>query len=293
MSAKQIDLVQGTKAWLAWRKSGIGASDVAALFGKSPYKTERDLWFEKAGLGEPDDEDRSYIFQKGHEIEAELRNMFADHCKIEIKPTCFENGIFLCSLDGYNKDLGILEAKYVGRDAMAKIVQGELPEHHRIQVQAQLYGSESDKAYYGAKAPETKGGHVVEVGRDEKLIKQIVEAGERFWSSIGKGQVPALSPQDTLFITDPAQKALFERLCDLKAKKDQLESEYEEVDKAVRALATHPKVRCLGVSITEVERAGSVDYLRIPEVKALAEEYIESFRKKSSKYKTIRFVEGA
>src|ERR1700733_11913673 len=109
-AAKQIQIIQGSPEWHNWRRKGIGASDVAALFGKSPYKTKRDLWFEKAGLGEPDDEDRTYIFRKGHEAEAELRELFSKHTKIEISPACFEkDDIFLASLDGYHKSLGILE----------------------------------------------------------------------------------------------------------------------------------------------------------------------------------------
>lgn len=36
--------------WLAWRKKGIGGSDVAAALHMSPYKTARDLYFDKIGV---------------------------------------------------------------------------------------------------------------------------------------------------------------------------------------------------------------------------------------------------
>jgi len=35
--------------WLNWRKKGIGGSDVAAVLGISPWKTRRDLFYEKSG----------------------------------------------------------------------------------------------------------------------------------------------------------------------------------------------------------------------------------------------------
>jgi putative phage-type endonuclease len=289
--AKQVDLEQGTPEWHLWRKSGPTASNLPVLFDVSPYKTARDYWFEASGFGEIEGEDRSWLFRKGHEVEAELRQLFSKHVQTAIHPACFENGIFRASLDGYDKSVGVFEAKFVGKDALKKIADGEIPEHHRIQVQAQLFTSDSDRAYYGAKNGKDK--IVIECGRDEKLIKQIVQKGTAFWESVKSGKCPELSPRDTLFITDQEQVALFERLAKLKAQKEAMENEYEELDKMVKSLANHPKVRCGDILVTEVERAGSIDYLKIPEVKALTEEYLEKFRKKSSVYKQIRFGKGA
>lgn len=36
--------------WLAWRKKGIGGSDVAAALHMSPYKTAQELYFDKIGV---------------------------------------------------------------------------------------------------------------------------------------------------------------------------------------------------------------------------------------------------
>ena len=33
--------------WLDWRKKGIGGSDVAAALNMSPYRTARDLYYDK------------------------------------------------------------------------------------------------------------------------------------------------------------------------------------------------------------------------------------------------------
>jgi Asp-tRNA(Asn)/Glu-tRNA(Gln) amidotransferase C subunit len=110
---------------------------------------------------------------------------------------------------------------------------------------------------------------------------------------VQSGKCPELSAQDTMFITDKKQVEYFQRLAALKRKKDEIEAEYEELDKIVKSLASHSKVRCGEVLVTEVERAGSIDYLKIPEVKALAQEYLEKFRKRASVYKSIRFGKGA
>lgn len=290
MGCKQVDIAQGTVEWQEWRSKGIGASDVAAIFGVSPYKTKRDLWFEKSGLGEADDEDRSYIFQRGHETEAEIREMFAKHTKIEMRPTCFENEeIFLASLDGYDKSHGILEAKLVGKEALQKAAAGEIPEHHSIQIQAQLFASESDKAFWGGRAPKVKDGVVVEIGRNEAMIKKIRAEGLKFWEQVQSGKTPDLSAQDILFLTSPEHMALFLELSRLKTQKDQIDEKFEKLEKQAKEFATHSRVRCLNVTITQSERSGAVAWAKIPEVQALDAAYVETFRAKPSKVKTMRF----
>lgn len=291
---REVKIVQGTPEWHIWRQKGVGASDVAAIFGESPYKTKRDLWFEKSGFGDSDDEDKSYVFRLGHETESEIRELFHQHTQIEIRPTCFERDeIFLASLDGYDKTLGILEAKLVGRDALKRAAEmGEIPRHHWIQVQSQLFASDSDKAFWGAKAPKVKDGVVVEIGRDEGFIKKLECEVLAFWDSLKSNTPPPLSAQDTLFITDPEQAKLFEALAKLKTQKDIVDTAYAQLEAQVKALAVHAKVKCGGISITEAERAGSIDYLKVPEIQALDSSYLERFRKKSTRYKTIRFSGG-
>lgn len=290
-AAKQVLITQGTPEWLDWRMTRMTASDQAANQGESPYKTKRDLWFEKAGLGEPDDEDRSYIYRRGHETEVQLRELFSAHTKVEIKPTCFEKGdIYGASLDGYDKPLGVFEAKLVGKEALKTAKdKGEIPRHHWIQIQAQLHASDSDKAFWGGMAPKTKGGVVVEFGRDEKFIKKMCQDTEVFWESLKTNKPPELTAQDTLFITDPEQTALFVLLHELKVRKELIESEYDDLDKTVKAFAKHAKVRCGNITVSDVNRAGSIDYGSIPEIKKLPPEYLETFRKRASKYKQIRF----
>src|SRR6266404_2041612 len=45
-------LPQNSKEWLAWRTSGLGASDAPVIMGVSPFTSQFELWLEKTGLGE-------------------------------------------------------------------------------------------------------------------------------------------------------------------------------------------------------------------------------------------------
>lgn len=294
MNAKQVNIAQGSPEWHEWRRKGIGASDVAALFGLSPYKTARDLFMEKMGFGEVDEEDKSFIFQRGHEAEAQIRSLFKEHTNIDLEPTCFEKGFFLASLDGYLKGTGTLEAKLVGKEVLKRLAQlEELPKHHEIQVQSQLFTSEEDKTFYGAVAPKVKGGVIVEVGRNEKLIKEIEIKGEQFQEALATGKIPDLTAQDIKFITDPVHRTLFEEYAVIKKKKSELDAQLESLESQVKSLADHPKVQCGEVYITSYERAGNIQYAKVPELQGLTPEYLDQFRAKAALVKSIRLKKEA
>lgn len=47
--------------WLEYRRRGIGGSDVAAVFGLSPYLTARDLYYDKIGVATPIDDEGNWV----------------------------------------------------------------------------------------------------------------------------------------------------------------------------------------------------------------------------------------
>ncbi|MFP3948631.1 MAG: lambda-exonuclease family protein [Longimicrobiales bacterium] len=55
------------EAWLEERTKSIGGSEVAAIFGQHPFKTEQELWEEKTGRS--DGPDQSLIMLKGQVLE--------------------------------------------------------------------------------------------------------------------------------------------------------------------------------------------------------------------------------
>lgn len=49
MSALAEVPAYGTDEWVAWRRGGLGASDLPAVMGLDPYRSEHDVWEEKTG----------------------------------------------------------------------------------------------------------------------------------------------------------------------------------------------------------------------------------------------------
>lgn len=62
--------------WLATRSGRIGGSDAAAILGMNPWKTNVQLWEEKAGIRQPEDiSDKPYV-QFGIAAEPIIRDLF-------------------------------------------------------------------------------------------------------------------------------------------------------------------------------------------------------------------------
>ena len=58
--------------WLKWRRRGIGGSDAAAVLGISPFRTARDLYYDKMGIV-VDTDDTNWVAIVGAFSSAHLR----------------------------------------------------------------------------------------------------------------------------------------------------------------------------------------------------------------------------
>lgn len=108
--------------WLKARSYGIGGSDAAAVIGKSPYKSNVELFDEKTGRKMAEDiSDKPYV-QYGNGAEPLIRKLFAlDYPEYEVEYhenrilRSIEHPFMQASLDGELTDqegrLGILEIK--------------------------------------------------------------------------------------------------------------------------------------------------------------------------------------
>lgn len=298
MNAVLVQLTQGTPEWNAWRLEGIGGSDAPVIEGTSPYRTLRDLFFEKSGKGNASEEDegKEFIFAKGHKTEALIRKQFQERMNVEIKPVCFQHGKFgylRASLDGFDSSLGVLEAKLVGKEVLDRATnEGEIPAFHYTQMQHQFLVSGADVGnWFGHDGK--KNGIVVPIRADREFMKRLEDQEHKFWDDVKNGRVPALSDRDYLIPED--QKILME-LRDAKELAENAQLQYESLRSQAVQFYKHPKISGGGLKIFKVTRQGSLDLMAIPEIatavdgvrEKLKPEYLEGFRKKGSESWTVR-----
>ena len=64
-------------SWLAYRRKGIGGSDVAALLGISPWRTARDLYYDKLNIAAVEDNEGNWVaLEMGHLLEPLVAKIF-------------------------------------------------------------------------------------------------------------------------------------------------------------------------------------------------------------------------
>ncbi|WP_433067494.1 YqaJ viral recombinase family protein [Dactylosporangium sp. CS-033363] len=104
--------------WVAERRKGIGASDVAAVLGLTRWESEFGLWLTKTGR-RPDMVD-TYPMERGRRLEAAVAQWFADETGLALCATgtwALEDAPHLrCNPDRFTSDGGGLEVKTAGED---------------------------------------------------------------------------------------------------------------------------------------------------------------------------------
>ena len=120
--------------WLEERNKGIGGSDVACIFGMSPYKTNVELWEEKVGIREPEDISQKEYVQNGTDSEDPLRKLFAiDYKQYEVLHEEYENIV--------NKEFPFIRVspdsrlieKETGRKGFLEIKRCEIMNHRQYE----------------------------------------------------------------------------------------------------------------------------------------------------------------
>lgn len=261
-------------AWLGLRVNDLTSTDIAALFGLSPYKTHFELFHEKkAGeRGAFTDNDRA---KWGRRLEATVAAGIAEDQDWNVRPMkeymrlpderigCSfdfrvlaptrhapqEDGSAIAEYNGDTDDDAILEIKTVDflafRDGWL-IEDGfiEAPPHIEIQVQHQMLVSGLRRAFIGVMV----GGNRIEVIEriaDDQVHAGILARAAQFWQSIDAGIAPdPVMPDDADAVIALNQYAAPGKLMDARGNPElvALLAEYERIGKEGRKLDDERKV---------------------------------------------------
>lgn len=171
----EIKIKQNSPAWFQHRKNYINASEIATLMGLNPFETKEEL-IKKKIFGTVTTINEA--MQHGKIIEPKANLFFSLKMKKNYLPTVFVNDIFSASLDGYHAESNtLLEIKCP--ISPENIVwkkffnQGKVPIYYWVQVQCQIFCSESDKAFFLVYFDENNY-KFVEVLKDQNFINRMI-----------------------------------------------------------------------------------------------------------------------
>lgn len=245
--------------WLAERKHHVGASEVAAVLGVSPWSSGYDVWARKTGripadLANPEAEER---MQWGTLLEPTILAETERRTGRRVVPAPQDVhvlhprvAVLSCTPDGYVEDDGLAECKTSLGYGARQVWEEGVPLHYQIQVQQQL--AVTGRAYGLLAVLRT--GPVLELHRIERhegAIAMIEEVIPEWWERHVVADIPP--PVDAHPATVRALEALhrgsisgvidlpdeseeWARLLeDIKAKRTQLDEDERAVKAQIKA----------------------------------------------------------
>lgn len=232
-----VDVTPDTPEWLTERRNSVGASEVAAVMGLSPWATPLDIWKSKQGIDKDFDPILAFV---GHESEAIIRKWVSDHSGlgVELVRGCMarrdDRPHLHASFDDLTANGEPVQYKTAHQRTEHKWDEG-IPTDIRVQVQAEMYVADAPRALV-----------VVWIGgrefrsfwepRDDRFInEQMLPAVDAFWNLVQSHAAPDPSTVAEVAEVYPSQERevelsddafeVFERIqvlrSDIKAQEDE------------------------------------------------------------------------
>ena len=194
VSTRGMDRAQ----WLEIRQNGIGSSDAAAAVGLCPYKSQLELWMEKTGRRQADEQppDQDSPMYWGTLLEPYVAAAYTQKTgrKVRRLNAVLQHPTFNFMLANIDREIvgcpeaQILECKTAGEFG-SRLWQDGVPEYVQIQVQHQL----AVTAKAAADVAVLLCGQKLEIHRirrDEDVIGRLIILEARFWEHVEKDIAP-------------------------------------------------------------------------------------------------------
>lgn len=238
--------------WLQARRSGIGGSDAGAICGLNPYRSPIDVWMDKMGKApeKPDNE----AMRVGRDLEQYVADRFVEKTGLKVRR---DNHIIVSQ--EYSFMLANVDRRIVGENALleCKTVspynaflwkEGKCPEYYEVQCHHYMAVTGAEKVYLAALIMGMDF-VVVEIPRDEEVIRYLRNIEQDFWNSyIETGEMPAPDGSEAasraireLFPTSDQQtvdlsfmQPQIERIDQITALEDELKKEKESLKQQIQ-----------------------------------------------------------
>lgn len=196
--------------WLQVRSLGIGGSDVAAIAGVSPYASRYAMWLIKTGRVSSHVD--ALAAKLGNLLEPTVLELFQEETGLGVltTPGTLQHPVhdwMLVNLDGIateapgkRKGIAVIECK-TNLSSRPQDWGNEDPDEplsaqYMLQVQHELEVSGLEKAYVPVllTGPDFR---IIEVERDEELIKTIIDLEEQFWELVVNDTPPPIDGMES------------------------------------------------------------------------------------------------
>ena len=189
--AKTLDMPR--EQWLELRKKGIGGSDSAAIVGLDRYRSPFDVYADKLGLKQEQEDNEA--MRQGRDLEQYVAERFMEATgkKVRRRNAMLQHPEYpfmIADIDRWvvGENAG-LECKTTPVLNKAKFSQGEFPPRYYVQCMHYMAVTGADR-WYLAVLVLNKSFHVFTIERDEAEIQALIVAEKDFWENHVLKQIP-------------------------------------------------------------------------------------------------------
>lgn len=213
MSTVELSIDDVRKEWLKKRVEGIGGSDAAAVLGVSPYKSALNIYTEKLGLADYEEDDIPEYVEIGAELEGFIARRYAKQTGRNVRvpvgiddPARFaiqkhpEHSFMICTLDGFidpvdDRGPGVLELKNVIGFKESDWYD-EPPLHFQIQIQHNMAVTGLTWGSFGVFFGGNKVRHY-DVSLNGRFVESLIREESDFWRRVQEGDPPIADGSDS------------------------------------------------------------------------------------------------
>lgn len=278
---------QRSEDWHEMRKKHIGASDAPVVMGLSPWRGPLQLWEEKTCIGEGKVFFSKHM-QRGVELEPLALKKFNETHSYQCFPTVRKHKsipYMMASLDGYDSEENVaVEIKCPGEKSHEK-ARKEIPRNYYCQMQHQMevlnlgeiwfFSYLSDSDFFAEK-----------VLRDDAFVEDLLKKEAIFWDCVLSFTPPECSKNQGLVKMGPdwyeiaqAVSEIRERRIALEEKASGYKKEEDFLIEEMLSMSEGKGAYCEKYQLKVVERKGSVEYGKIPELEGVD---LDTYRKPST-----------
>ena len=206
--------------WLAYRRQGIGGSDVAAILGISPFRTARDLYDDKLNIASAVDDTGNWVaLEMGHLLEPLVAQIFTKKTGLEVFQIkkMFQHPQYpfmLADVDYFvrlpNRKIALLEIKttnYNAKDHWWKDDEECVPIYYETQGRHYMAVMDIDEIFYCCLYGDNEEEVIIrEVKRDFEYEAEMVFLEQYFWENHVQRHVPPPYTESGALIIESARK---------------------------------------------------------------------------------------
>lgn len=190
--------------WLSYRRQGIGGSDVAAILGISPFRTARDIYYDKLNIASVENDSGNWVaLEMGHLLEDLVAKIFQSKTGYEVYQIkkMFahpEYPFMLADVDYFVKlpegKTAILEIKttnYNARERWWKDGNGTVPAYYESQGRHYMCVMDVDQVFFCCLYGNTEDEVIIrEIQRDFAYEDEMIFLEGEFWKEHVEKKIP-------------------------------------------------------------------------------------------------------